>query len=243
MYMSDYQDMIKNYSYKTIENNIGYIAFNAFSNPGRFRVFLDSTFTYIKDHQIKHLIIDIRNNGGGNSMLGDELMQYISKTSFTMCDSCMVKISSELLKRGILNWVDSSKRIPVTLYNFGSIDRTPLRQNPLRFNGDIYLLTSGHTFSSASMFTSAFKCFNAGKIIGTETGGLTVSFGDLYFFRLPETKIGMKVSYKKFYNACGKDNRHGVIPDYIIQNSLQNENNGIDSVLKFTVNLIRGNTH
>lgn len=49
----------------------------------------------------------------------------------------------------------------------------------------------------------------------------------------------MGVSYKKFYNACGVDNRRGVIPDYIVENSFEDEQQGVDRVLEFTLELIK----
>jgi hypothetical protein len=49
----------------------------------------------------------------------------------------------------------------------------------------------------------------------------------------------MGVSYKKFINACGIYNRRGVIPDHIIENSFEDEQNRIDRVLEFTVDLIK----
>ena len=55
--------------------------------------------------------MDIRKNGGGNSSLGDELMQYISANDFRMFDSCLIKISDELNKKKYFDWMDSKKRV------------------------------------------------------------------------------------------------------------------------------------
>jgi C-terminal processing protease CtpA/Prc len=100
------------------------------------------------------------------------------------------------------------------------------------------LLIGGKTYSSATLFTSAFQCFHAGKIIGTETGGLTVCYGDVYTFLLPNTKYNMRVSYKKFFNAGGIDNGRGIIPDYVVGNSFEDDRRGIDRVMEYTVQLI-----
>lgn len=231
----------KDYSYKIISGNIGYIEFNSFKDFDNFKFFLDTTFKSIKAGNVKELIIDIRKNGGGNSSLGDELMQYISKTDFRMADSCTIKISKELINKKQYSWIDSTKRVIGSLYNSRDTSKTKLRENPLRFKGKSYLLTGNNTFSSATMFACSFQCYNVGKIIGTETGGLTACFGDVYTFELPNTRLDVGVSWKKFYNACGVDNRRGVIPDYIIENSFEDEKNGIDRVLEFTLDLINKN--
>lgn len=227
------------YSYKIISDNIGYIDLNSFNDFDSFKVFLDSTFTLIKAQGVKYLILDVRRNSGGNSSLGDELLQYISSSDFRMFDSCFIKISNELNNKKYFDWIDSSKRIVGEIYKSSDTSKVGLRYNPLRFTGKSYLLVSGNTFSSASKFASAFHCYKVGEIIGTETGGKTVSFGDLYSFALPNTKFDMGVSYKKFYGACGVDDGRGVIPDYVVESSIEDDHKGVDRVMEFTIDLIK----
>jgi hypothetical protein len=230
------------YSYRTLYGNIGYIEFNACRDIGEFKAFLETTFKSIKSNNIKELIIDIRRNEGGSSSLGDELMQYISKTDFKTFDSAFIKISNEFEKKGELNWIDTTKRIVgAMIYDTTLTAIRKLRDNPLRYNGKSYLLVGGITFSSASNFASSFQCSKIGKILGTETGGLTSCFGDKYTFELPNTKFDITVSSYKFRNACGVDNRRGIIPDYIIENSFEDDIKVIDRVLEFTVDLIKKN--
>jgi len=229
-----------NYQYKSISDSIAYIEFNSFTDLEQFKIFLDSTFTAIKKENVKHLIIDIRQNGGGNSSLGDELMQYISKKDFIQFETTFVKISDELMNKKRLEHIDSAERKVGTIYR-SDAPLIELRDNPLRFTGKSYLLVGGNTFSSASSFTSAFQCFEVGAIIGSETGGLTVCFGDVYSFKLPETNFNMGISYKKFYQACGKDDRRGIIPDYIVENTIEDDLKSFDRVLDFTLDLIKKN--
>jgi C-terminal processing protease CtpA/Prc len=203
-----------------------------------FKVFLKNTFTEIKNKQIKNLIIDIRKNGGGNSSLGDELLQYISKTNFRQYDSCFIKVSDELLnnytEKVSSHWIDSIKPSIGKVYSIADTMKNILVPNSLRYDGNTYLLTSGYTFSSATDFASAFKCYRVGKIIGTETGGLTVGYGDIYSFTLPETKLSIMIPCKKWVTACGYNNHKGVVPDYLVEES-QNSN---DNVLNYAFELI-----
>ena len=62
--------------------------------------------------------------------------------------------------------------------------------------------------------------YNIGKIIAIETGGKTVSFNSPFNFILPNTDIEMKISCKRFVNACDKNNNRGIIPDYVIENTI-----------------------
>ncbi|PID27435.1 MAG: hypothetical protein CR982_05690 [Candidatus Cloacimonadota bacterium] len=178
-------------------NSIATIDFRRFNNLNKFKLFLDSTFTEIKKLNIKNLIIDVRNNGGGNSQLGDEFFQYISKVPFRQFSKTIVKVRNKGTK------------------TYSSKNLIELRENPLRFNGNIYLLQSHYTFSSAAGFTWAFKYFKMGTIIGEETGGLAVCFGDIISEKLPNTDLWYYVSFKKFYQYGTTDeDTHGTIPDY-----------------------------
>jgi hypothetical protein len=226
------------YEFSVIGDSIGSIGFYQFNDPERFEGFLKAAFETVKRKGISRLLLDIRENGGGNSSLGDELMQYISRKPFRMFDRVQVKVSQEVLSWHP-DWVDSTKREAGRTYEIPEIPLTPLRQNPLRFDGTCILLTGRHTFSSAAAFASAFRCFDVGVIVGAETGGITVCYGDIYDFTLPRTGIGFRVSWKRFANACGVDDRRGVIPDYIVESSFSNERKGQDAVLQFAVELAR----
>ena len=230
------------YEFKIINGNVGYLGFYGCYNLKKFKSFCEKTFRRIKNEQIKELIIDIRNNGGGSSSLCKELMQYISKVPFAILDSTFVKISKELVSRNYFDWLDSAEVKIGTVKKFSEKTKIQLRDNPLRFTGNCYLLTNGRTFSSAVIFASAFQCYNVGKIIGSETRGVTVNYGDLYRFYLPNTGLDIHVSTKKFYYACGVDNRRGVIPDFVVENTFDDAKENRDRVLEFTLNLIRTNT-
>lgn len=225
----------KDYLFYTInENKIGIIEFNSFSNQGEFKIFLKETFNYIRKNNINKLIIDIRKNGGGNSYLGNMLIEYLTEKPYQMFQKIEEKISNEV-KESIKGNYLSSKYENGKIYSY---DLKPIfpPKNKILFKGDIYLLTSNYTFSSAADLASVFKCFKLGKIIGEETGGLTVSYGDIIYQTLPNTKLNFGVSFKKFVNPCGKENGHGIIPDYLI---VSDKNNDKDKIMEYTINLIK----
>ncbi len=191
-------------------NSIATIDFRQFNYFNNFAKFLDSTFTEIKNLEIKNLIIDIRNNGGGNSRLGDELFQYISQVPFNQFGKTLVKISKQSQ-----NIYSSYADEDLGIKSYTSNKLIKLRDNPLRFTGNTYLLQSHYTFSSAASFSWAFKYFKMGVIIGEETGGLGTCFGDLILGKLPNSGLSYNVSHKKFYQYGATDeDTHGTIPDY-----------------------------
>jgi hypothetical protein len=196
------------------ENGIAILHFNRFIDIERFSLFLDSAFTVIHKYDMTDLIIDLRRNMGGNSILGDELFQYISTVPFNQFGKTIIRTSHRQKQfhyeyAGIESNYENGYKI------FDDISLTELRENSLRFNGNVYVLTSHTTFSSAASFSWAFRYFEMGTVIGEETGGLAVSFGDMIIQKLPNTELMMGVSHKKYYyHGATDENKHGVIPDY-----------------------------
>jgi hypothetical protein len=250
---------IVNYYYKYFsfpEDRIGLIDFRAFYNSEQFKTFLSKTFLKIKNDSIKNLIIDIRNNGGGDSRLGDELLQYLTDKPVSQFSKMELKVSSEIKKfykdflPGFIRWM------PIQyLHPFGwkvwctkegeiavfSLDPETPDKNPLTFKGNIYLLIGSGTFSSAVAFATAIKDYNLGKIIGEETGGLASAYGDIYSFDLPNTNLQAGVSHKHFYRPSGIDDGNGVLPNFEVIQTFEDSKKNIDTIMEFTKNLIKKN--
>lgn len=220
------------------------IDFREFSDLERFKTFLDTVFNKIKRDSINNLIIDLRNNSGGNSVLGDELFQYISKTDFTQYDKTILKVSSHLkslwtsyyLPQGIIDSITVNELLKLpngiivrtdTVFNDDE-EIVKLNEISNRFHGNIYVLTSNFTFSSAADFAWCFKHYNMGKIIGEETGGWGLCYGDNVYAELPNSRLAINVSCKLFYNiGATETSTYGVIPDFQVKSE-----DALDYVIK-----------
>jgi hypothetical protein len=231
------------YSFKLLEDSkVGFMDFKSFTGEAGFPAFLDSAFLVMKQKNAESLILDLRNNGGGNSWLGDELFQYISKVPFSQFGKVVVNYSNirKLFYEKNRSKLAYLSRLSDSDFNaivYGSSNTTNqnslkhLRENPLRFSGSIYLLTGINTFSSASDFAWCFQNFKMGKIVGEETGGFIVCFGDYITTPLPKTNLELIISTKVFYGYGATDKeRHGIIPDYKVP---------ANKALDFTLKLIR----
>ena len=229
------------YDYRIMEDrNTAVLEFNSFNDGEKFAVFLDSMFTDINNRGIDNLIIDIRNNGGGNSILGDELFQYISPVPFTQFGKMTLRVSEPIRGKAMKEGASAEewelmKRDTILVFDSDDSDLHALRENPLRFTApdkNIYLLTSVASFSSATDFAWAFRYFKMGTIVGAETGGYIVCFGDTIPFYLRNSHIPGNVSWKEFYGYGATDaERHPVYPnievragealDYVLDNLIK----------------------
>ncbi|HHS12909.1 MAG TPA: hypothetical protein ENN03_03965, partial [bacterium] len=194
------------YAYHSIAGlKTGIIDFRNMRDPGAFKSFLKNTFSTMQTDGVEYLIIDLRNNGGGHSRLGDMLLDYLTDRPFSQFSGTEIKISRQYQIQykktvpGIFRWIPSilfpypayrkimSAETGTTVY----IPAEPIkpRKNPLRFDGRVYVLIGPGTFSSAVALASAIKDHSIGILVGEETGGLATPYGNAYVFSLPNTKL------------------------------------------------------
>ena len=75
------------------------------------------------------------------------------------------------------------------------------------------MLTSQYTFSSAMHFATVIQDNGIGKVIGEIPGNMPTAYGDKLGFQLPESKLVLSVSYKKFYRVDINKSEEPLIPD------------------------------
>jgi len=223
------------------ESKTAIIDFVSFNNAKKFNSFIDSAFEQIKLNKVEHLIIDIRENKGGDSQIGDIFFQYISKKPYVQYKKYKIKYSSlqkedykirfEMTKDSI--WLKTTNK-PNGLIEEDNINSTiVLKENNNRFDGKIFLLTGISTYSSAASFAQCFKNYKMGKVIGEETGGCIIHFGDVIVATLPNSKLNFTISHKIWYEiGAGENDFHGTTPDIEISS---------DKALDYTLDLIKKN--
>lgn len=200
------------YSY-TVDsvNNVAVMDFREFHDVKRMEQFADSMFTDLTNRNISNLIIDIRDNGGGHSGVGDVLLRYISPEPFVQIDKVLVRITPLTAKLIGQAGVEPT-------FIFQETDTTEfIRPRSIQdghYAGNVYLLTSNRTFSSAGSFAWTFKECGMGKVIGEETGGMNVCYGEILQYALPVSKLTASISFKRFWQLRADENNiHGTIPD------------------------------
>ena len=196
------------------KRNLAIMDFLSFDDKPRMEAFADSMFKELNKQRIDNLIIDLRQNGGGNSAVGDVLLRYISPVPFIQMEKGLVRISPltrKLMRGGVMDLGFSFFEKKEDQYV------KPLTQQEGHYDGHVYLLTSNITFSSASSFSWVFKECRMGTVIGEETGGMNVSYGDILVYRLPASRLTCTISYKRFWLFHADERSiHGTIPDIAV---------------------------
>ncbi len=209
-------DVAKFFRFKTIEGNVGVLEIDSFEISLRdaFISFLSETFTEIQSASIETLIIDIRNNGGGARDLSDPLLSYLTGERYTPTS----KITARVTEQNV-------GRLPGA--KLGSIITVPFPQwvtpgeNPLRFEGDVYVLISERSYSQAIVFANIVQDFGIGKLVGEETSGRASQTGQVQKITLANTKVEGAAPIYIFYRAKPGDVNKGVVPDIAIAHDPQ----------------------
>lgn len=215
-----------------------------------YEYFYKSNFKKIDSLHIKHLIIDIQANGGGTEGNENLLFSYLSKEvvqKYKRVTMLSKPYQKNKEKTGYIEdkWTfnDSiAERGDYTLYTdyYSDLSYKKPRKD-LIYNGNIYILTSGRTFSGGAEFASLIKMTDRGIFIGEETGGTyegNVS-GYSEYIKLPNSKIEVKIPTVHFQmNVSSEIKGRGIIPEYEIPQTWKDYLNGKNSKKKFTIRLI-----
>lgn len=205
-----------NYSFRLMDDGrVAVMDFRSFSDPKRMGEFADSMFATLRREGIRDLIIDVRNNGGGNSAVGDTLLRYIAPKPFKQFGKSLARVTPTTRRLG-------NRGVPAPgWYYYAGAAASPMVEPRTtaegHYDGRVWLLVSHHTFSSASSFSWAFKYFGMGTVVGEETGGMNVSYGDVLRYRLPNSGLSCSVSWKRFWQYGADESEiHGTLPDVTV---------------------------
>jgi Peptidase family S41 len=208
-------------------NNIAILTIRTFSSERLrqtnedFITFLQSTFTEIKSKKVDKLIIDLRDNGGGDDEYGALLYSYLTDKSFRYFAS-----------------IESTTR------KFEVKDHRNLAvQNPSvnNFKKEVVFVINGLCFSTTADFCAIAKSDKRGKFVGEETGGAYNgnTSGETFKMSLPNSNINIAIPKNMYKNAVRKAKHHdrGVIPDYIIIPTISDKIQNKDVQLDYTLEL------
>ncbi|MCS4435349.1 S41 family peptidase [Aquiflexum gelatinilyticum] len=223
--------------------------FYAYPNEPDFKKFLKATFEQIKENNVSDLVIDLRGNEGGNESYGIELYKYLAESPFSYYDRISVKNKEKLDFETNTSFLFKIASLFNKNGEYGrefTLQKGLKTQKPNKnaFQGNVYLLLDGQSFSVTTEFASRFKSEKRGIIIGTETaGGYAMNTSGFFsIVTLPHSKIDLGIPLLGFHMAGLAENNpkdRGILPDYTIETHAENVQNGVDAVRDFSLELIR----
>jgi C-terminal processing protease CtpA/Prc len=190
-----------------------------------FAGFLDSAFRILNEKKISRLIIDVRNNQGGNDGNGWLLYSYLTEKPF------MYYASKETVSE-----IFSPKDHPELKIH------QPHNNN---YTGKVFILENGRSFSASAEFASILKTNQRGIFIGEECGGAYEgnTSGSENMVVLPCSQITVRIPLVKYTMAVKPLNPadRGVIPDFIFYQPITDIAEHTDVQLAYAISVVEKN--
>jgi len=230
--------------------NTAYIRVATFSS-GKLKKFFKKSFKTIHKQGISNVVFDLRENGGGNIMNSTRLSQYLVKEPFRLADT-VAAISRKFrygqyirpsLAYKISMFFTSNRKRADGRYHFAYFENHTFKpKNKYHFDGDVYLIQGGYSFSATTLFIQSLKGQNNVTLVGEETGGGSYGNSAVHLpqIYLPNTKLRIVLPvYRLVMEASLPKNGRGIVPDVEIKPSSVAIREGIDLKIATVRELIR----
>jgi carboxyl-terminal processing protease len=202
------------FEFRMLAGNTAYVALNSFMNDAT----ADEFFKRFAEIAVSEaLILDLRENGGGNTNVGYRIMAALAKEPFLGS-----RWSTRDYKPAFRSWGR-----PDRLY-VEAAEREPVDPDH-RYAGQVVVLTSPRTFSAAEDFLVAFDQSGRGTIIGEPSGGST---GNPLQFSLPGGGTGLVCSKHDAYADGREFVGIGIKPQIAVSPTVADYRVGKDTVLE-----------
>lgn len=228
--------------------NFALMRISTFANA-KLRSFFRQSFKVLEEQQVSSLIIDLRENGGGSLSASTVLTRYLKKQPFVIADT-VESMNKHIQYNRYIN--------PSMVYNFAMTFTTAKKQDgkyhfrnlehkkyqpytKYHFDGDVYLLQGGFTFSAATMFILQVKGQQNIKVVGEETGGGNYGTSAVYLpeIILPNSRLRIvQPLYRIVNNQHNVKNGKGISPDMYIGPSSDYIKAGIDKKMEAVIKMI-----
>ncbi len=181
------------------EHSLAVLTLTSCNNNKVYKECLYKMFTEVKECGLKNVAVDLRGNGGGNSLVINSFFRYLDIDSFYES-----------------SW-------DVRYGPFVAKHTRPLSKNnrikDLLFYGNVFVLTNERSFSSAMMFPQYVKDNGLGKIIGETPANDPSGYGDTVRNYLPNSHIKIFISKTDFTRVDPTCPDKYVEPDYPCKSS------------------------
>ena len=199
-------------SYTILDDNIGYVYYGSFMS-GIGEGNLDEVMNYLA--LCNGMILDIRNNGGGNLTNAEKLAARFCN------EKTLVGYEQHKTGKGHNDFSEMKEQYLEPSSN-------------IRWQKDVVILTNHHVFSAANEFVKYMKCLPKTKIVGDKTGG---GAGLPFSNTLPNGWI-VRFSACPMYDRNRQNTEFGIAPDHYVTLRDDDFARGKDTLIEFARKLL-----
>lgn len=192
-----------------------------------FHSFVDGAFARFIAEGATTLLIDLRDNPGGDNSFSDHMLAWFADRPFRFCSDFRIRVSPEATASNAARLQDASvdgigHRFAETYAaaRTGDIIHFPIpmaqpRANQ-RFAGRVFVLINRRSFSNAVSVAAIVQDYGFGQILGEPTADLATTYGGMETFALPNSGIVVGFPKAHIIRPSGDERVQGVTPDILI---------------------------
>ena len=228
---------------RLLEGNVGYLRPGPFYDnrpeaatpwdPTAFRAFIDAAFAQFIAGGARSVLIDLRDNPGGDNSFSDPMVAWFADQPFRFTPGFDIKVSEAAIdsNRKRLDSLggdqDSTSSQLAAAYAGKAMGSRVMFPIPLvsprkdgGFTGQVYLLVNRHSYSNTVLVAAIAQDYHFAKVLGEETADLASTHGALEKFTLPLTGIEVSFPKARILRPSGDPQARGVVPDIAIATPL-----------------------
>lgn len=234
------------YSLSMVDSNFTYLRIGSFdlnylkSKNINYKLIIKTFFKDIQKNDVNNIIIDIRDNGGGNATIPIFILKYLARVPYSFYERIEYKtnnykpyfnLSSTSFKK------ENNYYVRKKIFNYQK-QITPKNDS---YKGNIYVLINGANVSMAVAFIKKLITVNSNVIlIGKPVGGnFNFNAGSYVKKELENSKIKIKIPIEKITVDTIQSN-YIIAPNLYIEDNQFIESNGEINYIQL-INLIKKN--
>ena len=221
-------------SFRMLNETIGYLQPGPFyhaESPANlwdnqaFAALMDAAFELFLEQNASDLLIDLRDNPGGDNSFSDLMISWYADRPFRFADKFIVRSSPQAKASNAQRMKTQSSPNPVSAQLAEQYEKSPVGTNfdfPIpdsvpredsRYTGRIWVLIDRHSYSNAVSVAAITQDYGFGKVIGESTTDFATTYGAMETFELART--GLTVGFPKalIVRPSGDRQPGPVVPD------------------------------
>lgn len=212
-----------NFWVDTLYPQAAHLQLRGFSSK-HYRPFYRQIMAYLAQHSIQHLIIDLRNNPGGNIFHAFHLISQLSPAPFSYQLERRPFAARQHFNFGnrlLINFLQGRYTLPGPYRKSRQDGRKVYTRSfkpaiPPAFTGKIWVLTNAYCASSGSLVASYLQHRANAVVVGSVTGGgaWANNGGSFPKLILPQTRIKINFPLYALHYQLGPVAAAGVVPDF-----------------------------
>jgi len=178
------------------------------------------------------------------------LMSYVLDSAYVVYDTVLAKKGRPTFNAHygskFVRWLARNfwvKKLPNGYLQNRATGKIHQPNSKYGFKGKVYLFTNGGSFSAAAIFSSIVQQYNPqAVVIGRETGGGAHGCNAFIspYLTLPHTQTKVRIPmFKIVLRVAGRDEGHGVVPDYPVEYSFDDVRKNRDLDIEKVYELVK----